>query len=77
MERNSWQKFVKIRVYIARLTFFPEIPENTFELVIQKFKQDFLLESKAPLLSVHLDDKEHHEVFFNRPQKFVVQILFT
>jgi len=45
------RKFSKIWVYLARLSSFPEIPENAVPFAtgnFWKFKPEFLVEWKAP-----------------------------
>ena len=66
MSRKSFQKFSKIWVYLARLSSFSEILENTVPFATgscRKLKADVLVEWKAPdvsemsaVIAVHSDD---------------------
>jgi len=53
------KNFSKIWVYLARLSTFPEIPENAIPFTtgnFWKFKPEFVEELKAPMVSIgHFD----------------------
>lgn len=74
---DSQKKFPQISAYVARLSTFPEIPENPVPFVtgnFQKFKQEFFIESKVLFLVWFEPEDYTHESLIKAITVFMVNL---